>query len=190
MCALARGVVAQYARRVVLPLLVLAAGLAVAAQLVEHREVDVLQTLALVQAPILIRAFEQVAAVELHGEAQAFGLRGVETLARSPFNDGEGALKLLHVEPESDAGVELDPVRLDNEEAYGVAPALVVERGLQVPQSLPQVLLRLRGGASAPERVRQRLARVRAVSVKQKVAEKLLHLPALEALKVSFVAAD
>src|SRR3712207_5964632 len=75
--ALVRAVVSKDERAVVQTQLELTLRLAEAHKLVEHDEVYVLQALALVEAPVLIPAFEQVAAVDLHGRLQGPEALGV-----------------------------------------------------------------------------------------------------------------
>src|SRR6266567_3458354 len=140
-----------------------------------------LETLALVHAPIQVTAFQEVPLVEWHGFLQSSRAWRVQVLASYPLAKGKGLLEDRHVQPKISLGVDVDPVGLDAQQAStdGFGPG--VYGGLELPQSLPQVLSRLIGRTVAPKHARQGFSGLWMAAVKQKIAKELLHLMGIQA---------
>jgi hypothetical protein len=94
---------------------------------------SVLKTLALVHAPILIPALQQIARVESGRGTQGLHAGRVEFLAGYTLHQISGLLEDGHVKPEVGMRVDLHPVGLREEHAAGSLIRSAVERRLELP---------------------------------------------------------
>ena len=130
-------------------------GLAIAHQFVEHGQPHVLQPLALIQAPIRIPPLQQVSPIECDRPLQGGGHLCPKVLAGNAVGQLEGRLEFAHIEPVIRTRGNANPIGLDQDQPFRLA---LRKQMLHLPQRLPEVLLRLRGGRRLPEQFRQALA--------------------------------
>jgi len=65
----------------------------------EQRKVQGLQPFALIDAPALVAAFQQIPAVERNDPPEHSGISGIEPFPRNELDPGVGLLQVRHVEP-------------------------------------------------------------------------------------------
>ncbi len=170
----ARSIVAQDGLAIEQGVVKLIHRLVVIHELVEDRQVLILEPLALIETPVVIPTVEQFTAIEGGGGAQGLDKLGRQVAAGGAVGHGRGALEDGHVQPQVGLGVQLNPVTVEEQQLPFGRVGLLIKGGLELPQCLAQIVLGVGRRLVAPQDVGQRFAGVGAVAEEQQVAEELL----------------
>ena len=86
-------------------------------QFIEHHQVHILETLPFHNAPVVVTTFKQLAAIEINGPGYALRRFGVEVLSSRALSLAKTRFKFAHIKPVVSAVVEVDPIRINHQQA-------------------------------------------------------------------------
>src|SRR5262249_8724432 len=111
---------------------------AVAHELIEQREIRALESLALVQAPLVIPTIQQISTIKLDGTPEVLRNRILDLLAGDSDGIVEGLLEDVYIDPEIRMRMNLDPIMLD-QQAFALGGLQKIKRGLELPYRLAKI---------------------------------------------------
>src|SRR5690606_18964344 len=158
-------------------------------ELVENRDQHDVKALALVDAPLLVRALQQVAGIEVSCLMKSQRHVGREMRAGNAAGLVAGRFEDGDVDPEAGGHIDLDRLAICRQKVAAAGQQLG-DDAPQAPARLTQRLARMRARLLGPERSGQLLAGVRAVVPEQEIGQQVDRAGAEEMRDVTAGAKD